>query len=146
MDEGGCLENNCGGDPTEGSNPSPSAIYLGEVPRSQMHSLFEAVDVVLNGSLAESSPNALLEAMSCARPVLASDIEGNRPLVEDGVTGFLFSDPAELEAKATRLVEDPELRRQMGLAGQARVRELYQFEKEAEGYLAQYRAASNESV
>ena len=28
MDEGGCLENNCGGNLTGGSNPSPSAIVI----------------------------------------------------------------------------------------------------------------------
>ncbi|MCH8350942.1 MAG: glycosyltransferase [Chloroflexi bacterium] len=111
-----------------------------------MRSLLEASHVVLNCSLSESMPNSVLEAMCCARPVLASDIDGNRSLVEDGVTGFLFTDPAGLEAKATRLVEDPELRRRMGLAGQDRVRDLFQPEQEVEGYLAQYRAASKESV
>ncbi|MCI0894382.1 MAG: glycosyltransferase family 4 protein [Chloroflexi bacterium] len=122
------------------------AIYLGEVPHSQMRSLLEASHVVLNCSLSESMPNSVLESMCCARPVLASDIDGNRSLVEDGVTGFLFTDPAGLEAKATRLVEDPELRRRMGLAGQDRVRDLFQPDQEVEGYLAQYRAASKESV
>ena len=124
----------------------PWAIYLGEVPHSQMRSLLEAVHLVLNCSFSESMPNSVLEAMCCARPVLASDIEGNRSLVEDGVTGFIFTDPASLEAKAIRLVENPELRRQMGLAGQARVRALFQPEQEAEGYLAQYRAVSKETV
>ena len=124
----------------------PWAIYLGEVPHSQMASLLEAVHVVLNCSLSESMPNSVLEAMCCARPVLASDIDGNRSLVEDGVTGFLFTDPSGLEAKATWLVEDPELRRRMGLAGQDRVRDLFQPDQEVEGYLAQYRAASKESV
>jgi len=139
-------------DPAEGERllnalvHRPWAIYLGEVPHSQMRSLLEAVHVVLNCSLSESMPNSVLEAMHCALPVLASDIEGSRSLVEDGVTGFLFTDPAGLEAKATRLVEDPELRRQMGLAGQARVRASFQLEKEVEGYLAQYRAACKESV
>ena len=124
----------------------PWATYLGEVPHSQMASLLAAVHVVLNCSLSESMPNSVLEAMCCARPVLASDIDGNRSLVEDGVTGLLFTDHAGLEAKATRLVEDPELRRQMGLAGQDRVRASFQPEQEAEGYLAQYRAATQESV
>ena len=139
-------------DPAEGERllsalvRRPWAIYLGEVPHSQMRSLLEAVHVVLNCSLSESMPNSVLEAMYCALPVLASDIEGSRSLVEDGVTGFLFTDPAGLEAKATRLVEDPELRRQMGLAGQDRVRASFQPEQEAEGYLAQYRAATQESV
>ena len=95
----------------------PWATYLGEVPHPQMRSLLEAVHVVLNCSLSESMPNSILEAMTLARPVLASDIEGNRSLVEDRVTGFLFADPEALEARSAQLVEDPELRQQIGLSG-----------------------------
>ncbi len=113
--------------------------YLGTVPHRQMRSLLEASDVVLNCSLSEGGmANSVLEAMACGRPVLGSDIEGNRSLIEDGVTGFLFKSPEEFEAKAARLVEDPELRRQLGSAGQRRVRESYPPEREVAGYLAQY--------
>ena len=62
-------------------------------------------------------------------------------MVEDGVTGFLFTDAVGLEAKVTRLVEDPELHRQMGLAGEARVRSC-QPEQEVDEYLAQCCAAT----
>lgn len=116
------------------------AAYLGAVPHSEMRPLLEASDVVLNCSLSEGGmANSLLEAMACGRPVLASDIEGNRSLVENGVTGFLFRGAGEFEAQAARLLEDPGLRRWMGLMAQARVRSLYPPEREREGYLAQYR-------
>ena len=118
------------------------ATYLGEVPHTQMRSLLEAVHVVLNCSLSESMPNSILEAMTCARPVLASDLEGNRSLVEDRVTGFLFADSEALEARSAQLVEDPELRQQMGLSGQASVRALVQLKREVGGYYEQYHAAS----
>lgn len=117
----------------------PWAAYLGAVPHRQMRSLLEASDVVLNCSLSEGGmANSVLEAFACGRPVLASDIEGNRSLVEDGVTGLLFSGPEEFESKTIRLLEDPGLRRRLGLAGQSRVRALFPPEKELEGYLAQY--------
>lgn len=116
------------------------AAYLGMVPHRQMRSLLEASDVVLNCSLSEGGmANSVLEAMACARPVLASDIPGNRSLVEEGETGFLFRGPEGFEAKAARLAEDPALRRRLGLAGRARVEALYPPEREVEGYLAQYR-------
>ncbi len=115
------------------------AAHLGTVPHAQMRSLLEASDVVLNCSLSEGGmANSVLEAMVCARSVLASDIEGNRSLVEDGVTGFLFRGPEEFEAKAIRLLGDPGLRRSLGLMAQTRVRALYSPERELEGYLAQY--------
>ncbi|MBI2152447.1 MAG: glycosyltransferase family 4 protein [Candidatus Rokubacteria bacterium] len=115
------------------------AAHLGTVPHSQMRSLLEASDVVLNCSLSEGGmANSVLEAMACGRPVLASDIEGNRSLVEDGVTGLLFRGPEEFEAKAVRLLADPGLRRSLGLMGQTRIRALYPPERELEGYLALY--------
>ncbi|MBI4590095.1 MAG: glycosyltransferase family 4 protein [Candidatus Rokubacteria bacterium] len=115
------------------------AAYLGTVPYRQMRSLLEASDVVLNCSLSEGGmANSVLEGMACGRAVLASDIEGNRSLVEDGVTGFLFREPGEFEAKAVRLLEDPGLRRWLGLIGQTRVRALYPPEREVQGYLVQY--------
>ena len=117
----------------------PWAAYLGAVPHRQMRSLLEAAHVALNCSISEGGmANSVLEAMACARPVLASNIEGNRSLVEDGVSGFLFTEPEEFEAKAARLVEDPALRRRMGLTAQSRVLALYPPEREIEGYLAQY--------
>ncbi|MBI4241813.1 MAG: glycosyltransferase family 4 protein [Candidatus Rokubacteria bacterium] len=117
----------------------PWAAYLGAVPHGQIRSLLEAVDVVLNCSLSEGGmANSVLEALACGRAVLASAIDGNRSLIEDGVTGFLFAGPEEFEAKAARLAEDPALRRQLGLAGQSRVRALYPPAREAESYLAQY--------
>jgi glycosyltransferase involved in cell wall biosynthesis len=132
-------------DPDEGARllkgvaERPWAAHLGTVPHRRMRSLLEAVDVVLNCSLSEGGmANSVLEALACGRAVLASDIEGNRSLVEDGVTGFLFGGPGEFEAKAVRLIEDPELRRRLGLAGQRRIRELYPPEREVRGYLAEY--------
>ncbi len=116
------------------------ASYLGEVPHRQMRSLLESADIVLNCSISEGGmANSLLEAMACARPVLASDIEGNRSLVEDGATGFLFRDGEELTDKAARLIESPGLRQRMGLAARSRFQTQLGLDREIDGYLGEYR-------
>ncbi|RKH29639.1 glycosyltransferase family 4 protein [Corallococcus praedator] len=46
-------------------------------------------DVYLQPSLWEGMPNALLEAMACARPVIASDAGGIPEAVDNGKNGFL---------------------------------------------------------
>lgn len=84
--------------------------------------------------------NSVLEALSLGRAVLASDIEGNRSLIEDGVTGLLFRDEAELLAAADRLIREPELRARLGRAGRERVERLYPAAREIDGYLGVYRA------
>jgi glycosyltransferase involved in cell wall biosynthesis len=117
----------------------PWARYLGVVPHARMRGLLEASDVVLNCSASEGGmPNAVLEALALGRAVLASNIEGNKALVEDEVTGLLFDTPADLAAQADRLLGDPELRRRLGEAGRARVVARFGPARELDGYLTVY--------
>ena len=132
-------------DPDEGESlfgelaSRPWARHLGAVPHAQMASLLDQADVVLNCSISEGGmPNSILEAMTCGRAVLASSIDGNRALVEDGVTGLLFRDEAELEAQAERLVADRPLREGLGEAGRRLVERLYPPRREIEAYLGLY--------
>ena len=118
----------------------PWARHIGEVPHARMASLLDAADVVLNCSVSEGGmANSVLEALARGRAVLASDIPGNRALVDDGVTGLLFDGADALRAQAARLVRDPALRARLGEAGRARVAREYPLERERDGYLAVYR-------
>lgn len=117
----------------------PWAQHLGAVPHSRMPALFELADVVLNCSLAEGGmANTVIEALALGRAVLAADIPGNRSLVEDAVTGFLFGSAEELAAKADRLLQDPDLRARLGVAGRERVNARFGADRETDGYLAAY--------
>jgi glycosyltransferase involved in cell wall biosynthesis len=123
--------------------PHAWARYVGAVPHAQMASLLSQADAVLNCSESEGGmANSVLEALACARPVLAADIEGNRSLVEHEVTGLLFRDEAELGVQARRLVCDSGLRARLGAAGQARVRTEFPASRELDGYLAVYDAVA----
>lgn len=82
-----------------------------------------AAVALLPSSYGEGVPKALLEAASCARPIIASDMPGCREVVVPGETGLLVPvhDVAALAEAIARLVHDPLLRRQMGEAGRRRV-------------------------
>jgi len=118
----------------------PWARYLGEVPHASMPALFKDADIVLNCSLSEGGmANSVLEALVCGRAVLASDIEGNRSVIEDGVTGLLFSGPRDFADKAARLLDDPALRQRLGEAGRARASR-FGLQTEIERYVKLYTA------
>ena len=113
----------------------PWCRYLGAVPHARMPALLRAADVVLNCSISEGGmSNSVLEALTLGRAVLASDIEGNRALIEEGVTGLLFSDATELAAQAERLLEDGELRARLGAEGHSRAVG-FRPEAEIDGYV-----------
>jgi spore coat protein SA len=85
---------------------------------------FAAADVLVQTSAwPEAFGMVLLEAMACAKPVIAPRQGGPLEVVEDGVTGFLF-DPKrvdELVAALRALVTQPDLRERMGAAGRRRL-------------------------
>lgn len=80
------------------------------------------LDLYVSASHREGLPLALLEAMVCGLPVLATRVPGHVDVVEDGVTGVLVppGDPTGLAGAAVELLEDPTRRRALGEAGRAR--------------------------
>ena len=117
----------------------PWARHVGTIAHNRMPQLLESADVILNCSLSEGGmANSVLEALAMGRAVLAADIDGNRSVIEDGVTGFLFGTPEEFAAKADRLLAEPALRQRLGEAGREYLHARFPPAKEVEGYLAAY--------
>lgn len=70
----------------------------------------------------EGQPLSIIEAMAWGRPVVTTDYRGIPDLVEDGVNGFLLSEPSsdELASRLFRLATEPGLLESMGSAARAR--------------------------
>ncbi len=118
----------------------PWVRHLGPLSHGEICASLKTVQVVLNTSVSEGGmSNAILEAMSVGVPVLASDIEGNRTIIADGVDGFLFASEEEFATKAEALVRDPVLRRRLGGAGKVKVDREFPLKGEIGEYLALYR-------
>jgi glycosyltransferase involved in cell wall biosynthesis len=80
--------------------------------------------------------------MACARPVVASDIDGLSEVVQHGRSGLLVptEDAAALAAALDELAADPALRRRMGEAAHARVRSAFRADEMIERTLETYAA------
>jgi glycosyltransferase involved in cell wall biosynthesis len=103
----------------EARESAANTKFEGILPRDRLALLYrEAGCVVLASSSGEGLPNALLEAMSFARPVIATPIAGVHDLVRDGENGLLVSpgDATALAAAIRRLDDDPALAARLGAA------------------------------
>ncbi len=140
-------------------NPSVRGLVAGEGPerdrlareadgsgvellgaRSDMPELMAAADVLALTSEAEALPMSILEAMSLARPVVATDVGGVREAVVDGETGFVTApgDEHGVAGALLALAADPERARRMGEAGRARQRGRFDGDTMVDGYLAAF--------
>ena len=96
--------------------------FLGE--RKNIEQIVETFDVGVLSTFTEGISNSIMEYMALRKPVVATDGGGTQELVEDGKTGFLVPprNPDVLAAKIEYLLDNPEIARHMGEAGEARLR------------------------
>lgn len=111
-------------------------------PRSDVMSVFDAIDVCVHPSRSDAFPTTLLEAMAASVPVVASAVGGIPEIIEAGRQGVLVPAPpraADLAEAIRGMVRDPERRRELAREGKrryesrftaavsmARTRELYE--------------------
>lgn len=76
----------------------------------------------------ESLPNALLEAMACGLPCVATRVSGCEDVISDGVNGLLVEpeQPVEMAEELRRIIEDPGLSQHMGQEARKTVVRAYQ--------------------
>jgi len=79
----------------------------------------------------EGLPNVIIEAMASAKPVVTTNIPGPTEIVIGGETGLLVppNNPATLAEAILKLLDNPELARQMGAAGKKRAEDLFDVRK-----------------
>ncbi|HLF68593.1 MAG TPA: glycosyltransferase family 4 protein [Gaiellaceae bacterium] len=104
---------------------------------------YRRASVVLHPARWEGFGLALLEAMLCARPVVASSVSAIPEIVVDGKTGILVppDDPEALADAATALLAEPERARELGEAGLARARSELSVARMVDGTIAVYEEA-----
>jgi glycosyltransferase involved in cell wall biosynthesis len=104
-------------------------------------------DVSVLCSLSEGFPNSLVEAMAAGRPVVATDVGGNRDAVDPGRTGTLVP-PGDAEAltQALRaLLADPARRLLIGEMGRRVARERFHADAVIEGISQLYESLVDEA-
>lgn len=99
--------------------------------RTDVLGCIKGFDVFVMSSVTEGLGTSLLDAMACARPIVATHAGGIPEIVEDGVNGLLVPprDAHALAAAIVRALRDQPLRERLGKAGFDRVRDRFTVER-----------------
>src|SRR5207248_9571319 len=99
--------------------------------RTDVVGCMKAFDLFVMSSVSEGLGTSLLDAMACARPIVATRTGGIPEIVEDDVNGLLVPprDAPALARAIVRALKDAPLRQRLGDAGFARVRERFTVER-----------------
>jgi glycosyltransferase involved in cell wall biosynthesis len=113
-------------------------VRFGSVPDAR--AVIGAVDVVIQASHAEGSPNALLEAAAAGRAIVATAAGGTPEVVDEGRTGLLVpvGDEAALATALRTVLDDPGLRLRLGTAARDHVERTFPMGAMIEAYAELY--------
>lgn len=92
-----------------------SVFLLGNLPKQELNEYITLADCFVLNTTYEGFSHQILEAQALGTPIVATNIEANRALVEDGETGFLINpqDQAQLKGAIARILTDHEIAKEM---------------------------------
>lgn len=133
------------GNPTSVSEADLNGWFLEGVVellgyREDVAQQYEAANIVCLPSYREGLPKGLVEAAACGRAVVTTDVPGCRDAIEPGVTGVLVpvKSATALADAIQMLIEDPESRFRMGMAGRKLAEEAFSIDRITEQHLEIY--------
>jgi glycosyltransferase involved in cell wall biosynthesis len=99
-----------------------------------------ALDILVHPALMEGMGISLLQASAAKVPIVASDVGGIPEAVRNGENGILVppNDAVALRAAIRKLVQNPDLRKQLGETGRRIVTEEFSIDTMVEGNLSVY--------
>ena len=112
--------------------------FLGKL--YDIESVINLFDIGILATFTEWISNSIMEYMALAKPVVATDCDGNSELMVDGETGYLIKpgDPEDLSNKVLSLLDDEPLRRTMGSLGKQRLITYFSLDAMVSAYLTIY--------
>jgi glycosyltransferase involved in cell wall biosynthesis len=96
---------------------SNDVVELGAIPYGLLHNVYQASDVYVSAAYAESFAHPLVESMSSALPVVASDIPVHREICGAAAVYFQRFSPHELADRVIEIAASPRLAAQLSNAG-----------------------------
>lgn len=124
----GCLRNELN-ELAKNLNVSDKIIFAGQ--RNDIASLLQIIDIGVLTSDSEGFSNSIMEYMAAGIPTVATDVGGNRELIDDNTDGFLVppDNPQFIADAILKLINDEKLRVSMGNSSKQKVLQKFSLEK-----------------
>jgi glycosyltransferase involved in cell wall biosynthesis len=107
----------------------------------RMGAAYVDADVVLNTSFSEGAAPTILEAGILGRPVIASDVPGNRDLIRHNETGLLFASEEDMAKQILALYRNRSAAGALGVRIREDFQRRYGCDREVSALLSAYAAA-----
>lgn len=119
-------------------NLEEKVIFLGQ--RNDVLNILHIIDVFVLPSNTEGLSISILEAMASSKPVIATDVGGNKEVVENNQTGIIVppEDEDALFEAMKYLIENKEVGHKMGEAGRKRVQDKFSLDRMVREYESVY--------
>lgn len=114
-------------------------IFTGWLEENELRPLYQLADIFVYPTRGDTLPLCILEAMASGLPIVSTNI-GGIPYQLDGGAGFVVEpgNPESVAKKVSMLLENKELRRQMGSSARKRVEEAFSWENSAKAAVVGY--------
>lgn len=124
------------------SNPEYRVVVTGQMAHKDLPTYYSLLDVFVHPSLRDGMPNALLEAMACEIPVIATPVGGALDVIQDGKNGVFVNvnDVDMLAGKILELLGDSNQRKTLGRNARESILEKFTPEKELLANLSIYQS------
>lgn len=113
--------------------------------RKNVESYINLFDIGVLATFTEGISNSIMEYMALGKPVVASKGGGTPELIVEGETGFMvnWSDSKMMADKIKLLLDNAELRNEMGRKGRDRIAEYFSIDRMTDEYLSLYKRICN---
>jgi len=106
----------------------PTTMFKGRVSHGKIPEIINQHEIFILPTFVESFPNVLLEAMACAKPVIATKVYGIPEMIENNYNGILVpkKDSSAIVEALLNLIENPKKRKELGQKALATVRQRFE--------------------
>jgi glycosyltransferase involved in cell wall biosynthesis len=112
--------------------------FTGMLPEAELRDLLWSLDIYVHASLGETMSTAIMQAMACGLPIIASDVRGIQNMIEDGKTGILVPvrDARAMSIAMQQLINDGTKREELGTGARRYAEEHFSANNMAAAYRA----------